>query len=191
MSTFLQRCPRSTTGRTNPSYSPTVTRLLPALCAIAVLSGCTVPVVGSTGIRVDQEGRPVGYLAVRAENIDGATLYSDDPGASSAEDGTVDAGQWAADQSVTSASTWSLTEPHAGWTTTLALGVLQPDRSYTLYGWTYDNSSSTGSVTFNEAQLQGMTPGQVLYGSGYDEKSEQDIYTTGSVAEFRASACTP
>ena len=80
---------------------------------------------------------------------------------------------------------------HAGWTTTLALGVLQPDRSYTLYGWTYDNSSSTGSVTFNEAQLQGMTPGQVLYGSGYDEKSEQDIYTTGSVAEFRASACTP
>ena len=114
MSTFLQRCPRSTTGRTNPSYSPTVTRLLPALCAIAVLSGCTVPVVGSTGIGVDQEGRPVGYLAVCEENIDGATLYYDDPGASSAEDGTVDAGQWAADQSVTSASTWSLTEPHAG-----------------------------------------------------------------------------
>ena len=74
-----------------------MTRLFVTLCAIAALSGCTVPVVGSAGIGVDQEGRPVGYLAVCDEHIDGATLYSEDPAAASAEERSVDGvgdGQW-------------------------------------------------------------------------------------------------
>jgi hypothetical protein len=35
-----------------------------------------------------------------------------------------------------------------------------------------------------------MTPGQVLYLSGYDEKADQDLYTTGSVREFQSFACS-
>lgn len=77
-----------------------MTRLLVTLCALAALSGCTVPVVGSAGI-----------------------------------------------------------------------------------------GSSTGSVTFTGDRLGEMTPGQVLYQSGYDEKAEQDVYTTGSVRRFQAFAC--
>lgn len=167
-----------------------MTRLLLILCAIAALSGCTVPVVGLAGVSVDQEGRPVGYLAVCEDHIDGATLYYDEPAAASDEHRSVDVGSWVADPEVTGTSIWSLAEPRSGWRPTLALGRLEPGRSYTLSGWTHDNSSSTGSVTFTEAQLRGMTPGQVRYLSGHDGEAEQDIYTTGSAAEFQASACT-
>ena len=166
-----------------------MTRLLLTLCAIAALSGCTVPVVGSTGIGVDREGRPVGYLAVCEEHIDGATLYYEDPSATSAEDSGVDAGSWTADTPMTSFSIWSLVEPQEGWTATLPLAELQAGREYSLVGWTRDNSSSTGSVIFDQSQLRGLTPGQVLYQSGYDEKAERHVYTRGSVSEFRAFAC--
>lgn len=189
MSTFQQRWPRWTTRRAEASYIPIVTRLLLTLCAIAALSGCTVPVVGLAGIGVDQQGRPVGYLAVCEDHIDGATIYYEDPGMGSADDPRVDAGSWIANPRVTSTSEWSLTEPPPGWTATLALGTLEPERSYTFFGWTNDNGSSTGSVTFTEAQLRGMTPGQVRYFSGYDEEAEKDTFTTGSATEFRASAC--
>ena len=166
-----------------------MTRLLVTLLAIAALSGCTVPVVGSTGIGVDQEVRPVGYLAVCDEHIDGATLYYEDTAATSAEDRNVDVGDWAADAPITSFATWSLNGPQAGWTATLALVERQADRQYSLYGWTHDNTSSTGSVSFTGSRLRGMKPGQVLYQSGYDEKAEQDVYSTGSVREFQAFAC--
>lgn len=167
-----------------------MTRLLLTLCAVAALSGCTVPVVGSTGIGLDEDGRPVGYLAVCDEHIDGATLYYEDPSATSAEDSSVDAANWTAVTPITSFSTWSLIEPQEGWTATLPLSELQEDREYSLFGWTHDSSSSTGSVTFTGARLRGMTPGQVLYHSGYDERAEQDVYTTGSVREFQSFACS-
>ena len=167
-----------------------MTRLLVTLCAIAALSGCTVPVVGSAGIGVDKEGRPVGYLAVCDEHIDGATLHYEDTAAASAEDRAVDAGTWTANSPISSFAAWSLNGPHAGWTATLELAELQADREYTLYGWTHDNSSSTGSVTVTGARLREMTPGQVLYQSGYDDKADQDVYTTGSVREFQSFACS-
>ena len=90
---------------------------------------------------------------------------------------------------MTSFSIWSLVEPQEGWTATLPLAELQAGREYSLVGWTHDNSSSTGSVIFDQSQLRGLTPGQVLYQSGYDEKAERHVYTRGSVGEFRAFAC--
>jgi hypothetical protein len=164
--------------------------LLVTLCAIAALSGCTAPVVGSAGVGVDQEGRPVGFLAVCDEHIDGATLSSEDPGAPSAGDRSVDAGTWTADTPITSFATWSLNGPQAGWTATLALPELHAHRQYSLHGWTHDNSSSTASVTFAQAQLLGLTFGQVLYHSGYDETAELDVYSTASAREFQTSACS-
>ncbi|MGG5258669.1 hypothetical protein [Phycicoccus avicenniae] len=73
---------------------------------------------------------------------------------------------------------------------TLPLSELQPGREYSLFGWTDDNSSSTGSVTFTEAQRRGLAPGQVMFNAGYDEKTERDVHATGSLDEFHASACT-
>ena len=128
-------------------------------------------------------------MAVCDEHSDGATLYYEDPSATSADNSSVDAGSWTADTPMTSFSTWSLIKPQEGWTATLPLAELQADREYSLVGWTRGNSSATGSVTFAEAQLRGLTPGQVVYQSGYDEKAERDVYTRGSVNEFRAFAC--
>ena len=45
-------------------------------------------------------------------------------------------------------------------------------------------------MTVSGAHLREMTPGQVLYPSGYDEKADQDVYTTGSVREFQSFACS-
>lgn len=111
-------------------------------------------------------------------------------GPTSAEDRSVDAGTWTANSPITSFAAWSLNGPHAGWTAALDLAELQADREYTLYGWTHDNSSSTGSVTVSGTRLREMTPGQVLYLSGYDEKADQDLCTTGSVREFQSFACS-
>ena len=95
-------------------------------------------------------------------------LYYEDRAVTSAEDRSVDVGDWAADAPITSFATWSLNGPQAGWTATLSLVELQADRQYSLYGWTHDNTSSTGSVSFTGSRLRGMKPGQVLYQSGYD-----------------------
>lgn len=49
------------------------------IVGVASLSGCTVPVVGTTGIGVDASGRLVGYLSICEQHIDGVTLYISDP----------------------------------------------------------------------------------------------------------------
>jgi len=163
----------------------------PVLCAVAALSGCTVPIVGVDGIGVDQDGRPVGYLAVCDEHIDGATLYFQDPDvAPTSVVNETDAGTWAADAPITSSAAWSLAEPQDGWAATAPLADLQADREDHLYGWTQDNTSSTAEVTFTVATLGAMTPGEVFYFSGYEENPDRDVYTTGSVADFQAYACS-
>lgn len=185
-------CCRSAHAATPASRILIVTRRLLALfaAATAAVSGCTVPTVGLTGIGIDQSGRPVGYVAVCDNHIDGATLYFEDEATSSGEDGTIVAGGWTADEPVTSVAAWSLSQPVTGWTATDEYSDLLPNRDYTLYGWTHDNSSSTSSVTFSLVDLAGLTPGQVRYWSGYDENSELDLYSTGSVDEFQGFACS-
>ncbi len=171
-----------------PHYVRHVFRLAAALGAVVALSGCTVPVVGATGVAVDASGRPVGYLAVCSEHIDGATLYFEDP-TRSVEDRSVEVGEWTADRPVTSLASWSMGERAEGWTSTKPLAALEPGREYVMYGWTKDNSSSTIDVVFTVEQLQALEPGQVLYFDGFNEEGQQDRYDTGSPGQFQTAAC--
>lgn len=119
---------------------------------VALLSGCTVPVVGMAGVGLDANGELVGYLSVCEDHIDGATLYLD----SSNPERSVDAGIWEALAPVTRSARWSMTDPSDGWTALTRLTVLQPGREYTLYGWTNDNSAATTSVTFTLEEVQDL-----------------------------------
>ena len=83
-----------------------------------------------------------------------------------------------------------MAEPRASWRVERKLVTLQPGRSYPLYGWTRDNSSSTGDVTFTLADLEQLNPGQVRYLVGYDEKREEHVYEIGSPITIRTDSCS-
>ena len=167
-----------------------MTRLILELCAVALLAGCSVPIVGVTGIGFDGAGRPVGYLAVCDEHINGAILDYDNPDQSSRDEPSLDAGSWTAVAPVTSDAAWTLAGADAGWRVEKPLEALDPGRQYTLYGWTRDISNSTGDVTFALADLEKLEPGQVRYLVGYDKEAEEDLYEVGSPEDFRAHSCS-
>ncbi|WP_330455754.1 hypothetical protein OIB37_02050 [Streptomyces sp. NBC_00820] len=152
--------------------------------ALASASGCTVPVDAVSGISVTEDGRLLGVIAVCGHRIDGATLYVDgrDP------DDTPTVGDWVADRPVTSGvATWTLDAPSPGWSTRKSLAPLASGTTYTLYGWTKDNSWSAADVTFKGADRKRLTPGTVRY----DEISDNGdaIPVTVPMARFKAKAC--
>ncbi|MFB6841425.1 hypothetical protein [Streptomyces sp. NPDC056361] len=150
--------------------------VLPALGALA---GCTVPVSGVTGVAVTADGEPLGVIRMCHDRIEGALLYPDDGDATGTPDAT---GVWNHDTPVTDFTSWSLGSPADGWTAEKPLGSLVPGQLYGLYGWTEDNSWSTGSVHFTTADLAKLVPGQVRYERG-------DEVRTVSLDDFRAEAC--
>jgi hypothetical protein len=164
-------------------------RWMVGMCAVLALAGCTVPVVGSTGVGLDSNGDLVGYLAVCEQHIDGVTMYIDDQSGPLHEGRNV--GRWASSTPVTSAASWSLTGASRNWNTELAFSKLRPGQPYTMYGWTTDNSGSTADVTFTFEQLQTLKPGQVLYFGGYDERMDKDLQRVGSASDFSNFACGP
>ncbi len=147
-----------------------------------------MPVVGVTGVGVDASGRPVGYLAVCSEHIDGATLYFEDP-SQTVENRSIEVGSWTADRPVTSLASWSMDGGGSNWSSTGPLPALEPGRTYAMYGWTKDSSSSTVDVIFTVEQLRALDPGKVLYFDGFDEKSQRDRYVTGTQTQFESAAC--
>lgn len=166
-----------------------VTRLLGVLLAVPLLAGCTVEPVGKAGIGVDADGRLIGYIAVCDRHIDGATLYYDDGSATDSQE--VTAGVRTSDQPVTALAGWSLAGHTSGWTTTTPLKALEADRTYSLYGWTHDNSGSAVDVTLTPAQLEDLKPGEVYFIDHYDVAQDRDVYAMRSPAEFRRAACRP
>jgi hypothetical protein len=72
--------------------------------------------------------------------------------------------------------------PAPGWTTTTSLKPLTAKRTYTLYGWTKDNSWSATSVSFTQTDRDRLTPGTVRY-----EGAESAV--TVPVAEFKTRVC--
>ena len=163
--------------------------LLCSLAPLLALGGCTVPVLGSTGVGMNADGSVVGYLAVCEQHIDGVTLYAEDKGGSSG-DGP-DTARWSFTEPVTSATSWSFDGTSPGLTTELDPGDLDPKQTYSLYGWTRDDSSSAATVTFTLEQLEALEPGQVLYFGGPDEQNHRDTQRVGSPADFRTFACAP
>ncbi|MGW1713569.1 hypothetical protein [Streptomyces sp. NPDC002156] len=161
---------------------PLVRRLVGAIVACAALtatSGCTAPVDAVAGISVTADGQLLGVIMVCGHQIDGATLYV--AGADPDKDVTV--GSWSAARPLKSGlATWPLDAPAPGWTATTSLKPLTTKTTYTLYGWTEDNSGSSTSVSFTLTDLDGLTPGTVRY------EGEESAVTV-PVAEFKARAC--
>ncbi|WP_371659812.1 hypothetical protein [Streptomyces sp. NBC_00280] len=150
-----------------------------ACAALAATSGCTAPVDAVTGISVTDDGHLLGVMMVCGHHIDGATLYV--AGADADKDVTV--GSWDAARSLKAGlATWTLDAPVADWTATTSLKPLTAKTTYTLYGWTKDNSSSANSVSFTLTDRDRLTPGTVRY-----EGDESAV--TVPVEEFRARAC--
>ncbi|MEU3613734.1 hypothetical protein ABZ725_15655 [Streptomyces sp. NPDC006872] len=154
---------------------------------VASLTGCGQPLAGVTGVTVTADGRPVGVLMVCDDHIDGATLYTDGPG-----DDTTDVATWSRAEPVTGFVSWPMDAAGEGWSVDRAMpAALERQRTYTLYGWTEDNSWSTAHVSFDLTRLAGLTPGQVRYFAGDDVKGADadGNRTAASVAEFRTAAC--
>lgn len=107
--------------------------------ALAATSGCTVPADAAAGISVTADGHLLGVMMVCGHQIDGATLYVDSDDVNE----QVDVGSWTADSPLKPGlATWTLDSPAAGWTATRSLAPLTSESTYTLYGWTKDNSWS-------------------------------------------------
>ncbi len=70
-------------------------------------------------------------------------------------------------------------------------GALEADRTYSLYGWTHDNSGSAVDVTLTPAQLEDLNPGEVYFIDHYDVAQNRDVYAMRSPAEFRRADCRP
>ncbi|WP_344398984.1 hypothetical protein [Streptomyces longisporus] len=152
--------------------------------ALAATSGCTVSPDAVAGISVTAEGHLLGVMMVCGHHIDGATLYVDTDDVSK----QVTVGSWTADRPLTPGLVaWTLDAPAADWTTTKSLAPLTAKTTYTLSGWTKDNSWSASSITFTPADRDRLTPGQVRYADISDNGDESAI--TVSLADFKAKAC--
>ncbi|MPY38664.1 hypothetical protein FNH04_01415 [Streptomyces phyllanthi] len=156
------------------------------LAALTLLTGCTVPPAGSTGISVTEDGRPLGVIVVCHDHIDGATLYTH------TDDGKEKTlARWSHADPVKGFTTWPLETGGQGWKVDRAMPTtLDRRRTYTLYGWTSDNSSSANHVSFTLAQLAGLKPGQVRYDAGDEaDGADRNRYRTASFDDFRTEAC--
>lgn len=153
------------------------------VAVLGSLSGCTVPVAGVTGIAVTEDGEPLGVMLVCHDRIDGATLYAD--AAEDSEEADPDhLGRWTRGKPAKGFTMWRLDSGGRGWHTDKPLAALEPRRTYSLYGWTRDNSVSAESVDFTLEQLARLEPGQVRYWNG-----DHGGYATVALDVFRSQAC--
>ncbi|WP_319463597.1 hypothetical protein [Micromonospora sp. RTP1Z1] len=128
-----------------------------------LLSSCTVPVDGLAGVTVDEKGNPIGVVRTCEHPLDGATLYwPDDPRGSDGQ--PAELGQWEfTGSTVTHSLAWPLGAASAadvkGKQTPQAM---LPGRTFSLYGWTTDNSWSAANVDFTLTDLEGLPVGKIL-----------------------------
>jgi hypothetical protein len=154
-----------------------------AVASVSAVAGCTVPVNGLTGISVDSNGHLVLVLAWCGRHPDGITVYHDDlsePDEPSVSDIDLDAPSRLSGRS----ATVSLTSPSGGWTGPSPIPPLDPSIRYSAYGWTRDNSYSTGHVIFQPATVATLQPGQILFQDGWDETKGGDKEGVVSYDEF-------
>jgi hypothetical protein len=157
-------------------------RLIAAALVLAsplLATGCSVPAAGVVGVGLDELGRPVGYLRVCHDHIDGTTLYHDD---------SEDLGSWSASEPVTDFARWSLADPAPEWRQEQPLVKLTVNTRYTLYGGTDDNSWSAEAVDFSLADLGRLEPGQVLYWGG-DPNGPRGGNVVATQEQFKEDAC--
>ncbi|MFF1291694.1 MULTISPECIES: hypothetical protein [unclassified Streptomyces] len=158
--------------------------IVAASMAVASSTGCSVPVDAVAGISVSDDGHLLGVMMVCGHRIDGATLYVDSEDVNNQK--TV--GSWTADRPLPAGlATWSLQSPSTGWAVSRSLSRLNSKTTYILYGWTKDNSWSSGSVSFDLTDIGRISPGTVRYDDISADGDESAI--TVPLAEFKARAC--
>lgn len=139
--------------------------LLAAL--IVVLTGCgndaSATIVGTTGITVNEAGKPVALVALCEGSVDQVTISGDRTGL-------------AEDEPNPDIGTWKASEPDGSGVVTIDLGALSADPDWTMgdvpaleEGRTYiaiadqsDADAEATQVTFSLADLTPLTPKQVL-----------------------------
>ncbi|WP_031512145.1 hypothetical protein [Streptomyces sp. NRRL F-5123] len=132
---------------------------------------------------MDASGKPVALLAVCGHHIDGATLYRTNP-----DESTSDEAHWTADDPLgPGVVSWPLNGDVPGWTVDYYLTGLRPGVTYTLYGWTKDNSWSAEAVDFTLADLADLTPGRVRFFDIY--KGDGGSTATVAAADFYKRSC--
>jgi hypothetical protein len=151
--------------------------------ALATTSGCGVPADAVTGISVTDDGRLLGVIMVCGHHIDGASLYVDNDNPERTA-----IGYWTADRPLTAGlTTWPLDSAPPGWTADRSPAALTAGTTYSLYGWTKDNSWSSRHVTFTSADRDRLAPGMVFYNALSADGDE--TARTITTAEFEAEAC--
>jgi hypothetical protein len=134
-----------------------------AVIGVGLLSACTVEADGFAGVTVDSHGVITAVVQTCRHSVDGATLYwSDGPEGPDGRDTVM--GEWAFSRSTAGQYvSWPLDAPHAeGVRATAPLKPLAEGRTYSLYGWTHDNSWSTANVEFTLENLRSLPAGHVL-----------------------------
>lgn len=126
-------------------------------------------------------------------HIDGATIYRDRTEADPNDgDSSVSVGDWDAVSPVTPDNAMNaslnIAEPSASWRTVDSVEALQSGTRYVAYGWTRDNSWSTGHVEFTLERLSTLTPGQVLTQT-FVEADQRNEDRVESYSQFAAEAC--
>ncbi|GGZ98192.1 hypothetical protein GCM10010329_19510 [Streptomyces spiroverticillatus] len=140
-----------------------------------------MPVSGMTGITVGEDGRPMGVVQGCEAPMDRAVLHVP-AGPPEAEP----EGSWSRSGTPDKFATWPLSGADGdGWTADSPPKPLVPRVTYRLYGATDDNSWSTGAVSFTPEDLSTLKPGQVRYAT----PSAPDVFTTGTLEDFRRAAC--
>ena len=165
------------------------------VCAAATaLVGCeTVAGAGSTGMSVDDRGRPVVVFAVCNDHVDGATIYRDRTrGDPKGEGASISVADWEAASPLTPDTARSAgldtADPSGARSRVGSQEPMKPGVAYVAYGWTRDNSWFTGHVEFTLAGLSTLKPGQVL-SQTYVERDDAFVDTVQTYAQFEADAC--
>ncbi|MEU4193547.1 hypothetical protein AB0E69_16730 [Kribbella sp. NPDC026611] len=132
-----------------------------AAVGLLVLTGCTVPIGGVSGVTVDANGKPVIVIQMCEGHVDTAVLYLPDPDPDRAfpKDKTI--GHWETDAAVTGFSQFSVETGGNGWRPVGQLAPRELDAKYSAYGGTKDNSWSTGYIDFSIRDLATLKPGTV------------------------------
>jgi hypothetical protein len=126
-------------------------------------SSCTVDADGYAGVMVDPQGVVRAVVQSCKHSVDGASLYwGDDP--RGADSDHAEMGTWKFARSTVGAPlTWPLNAARApAVRATTRVKKLARGRTYTLYGWTEDNSWSTGNVEISLTEVETLRPGRVL-----------------------------
>ncbi len=165
------------------------TTVVLAVGLTGMLTSCGPPAGGAMGVTVDRLGRPIGVLETCEGHIDGATLY-ETPTSESDSDNR-ERGRWSVSPAVSSSSRLDLQRDGGDWRTETPMTALRPGTSYTLYGWTHDNSWSLAGVEFSPEDLATLHPDQVRYDAGAhaDEDNPPDTTATIPLTDFRSKVC--